>query len=113
MHRSLLRHHVQKEILFERNIYRTDNEQSSLNKLTKLISSDVEKNCWKSFFDTSSSSNIEEEIIKQINMLKPFDMEPRKAISKKPFVSKEKSNHEEEINLTPQGRIGNINWCKC
>ena len=46
-------------------------------------------------------------------MLKPFDMEPRKAISKKPFVSKEKSNREEEINLTPQGRIGNINWCKC
>ena len=40
-------------------------------------------------------------------MLKPFDMEPRRAIPKKPFVS------EEEINLKSQDRIGNIDWCKC
>ena len=73
----------------------------------------MEKNCWKSFFDTSSSSDIEEEIIKQINMPRPFDMGPRKAIPKKPFVSEGKNNCEEEINLTPQDRIGNISWCKC
>ena len=34
-------------------------------------------------------------------------MESSKAIPKKPF------NCEEEINLTPQDRIGNISWCKC
>ena len=39
----------------------------------------MEKNCSKSFSDVSDSSNIEEEIIKQVNMLKPFDMESRKA----------------------------------
>ena len=57
---------------------------------------------------------IKEEIIKQINTLKPFDMEPRKALpKKKKFASEEENNCEEEINLTPQYRIDNINWCKC
>ena len=32
--------------------------------------------CSKSFCDASNSSDIEEEIIKQINTLKPFDIEP-------------------------------------
>ena len=36
-------------------------------------------------------------------------MEPRNAIPKKLFVSEEQSNCEEEINLTPQDRIRNIN----
>ena len=96
----------------KRNMYRKDIERTCLNILTKLISSDMEKNYSKSFFDASNSSDIEEEKIKQINTLKPFDMEPRKAIPKKPFVSKE-NNCEEEINFTPQDRIGNIDWCKC
>ena len=46
-------------------------------------------------------------------MLKPFDMDPRKAIAKKHFVLEEKNNCEEEINLTPQDRIGNSDCCKC
>ena len=46
-------------------------------------------------------------------MLKPFDIEPRKDILKKSFVSEEEYSCEEEINLTPQDRIGNIDWCKC
>ena len=40
---SFLRHHVQKKILVKRNMYRTDIERTCLNKLTKLISSDMEK----------------------------------------------------------------------
>ena len=40
-------------------------------------------------------------------------MEPRKVISKKPLVLEEENNCEEEINLTPQDRIDNIDWCKC
>ena len=51
--------------------------------------------------------------IKQISKLKPFYMEPRKAIPKTPFVSEEKHNCEEKIYLTPQDRIGNIDRCKC
>ena len=43
MHHSFLRHHVQKRILFKRNIYRKDIERTCLNKLAKLISSDMEK----------------------------------------------------------------------
>ena len=66
----------------------------------------MEKNCSKFFSDASNSSDIEEEIIKQINTLKLFDMEPRKA--KKHFVSEEGNNCEEEISCTPQDRIGNI-----
>ena len=65
------------------------------------------------FFDANNSSNIEEEIIKQISKLKPFDMEPCKVIPKKLFVSKEQNNCEEEISLTPQDRIDDIDWCKC
>ena len=42
MRHSLLRHHVQKEI-FRRNINGKDIERTSLNKLTRLISSDMEK----------------------------------------------------------------------
>ena len=58
------------------------------NKLAKLTGSgDMEKNCSKSFSDSSNSLDIiEEEIIKQLNTPKPFDMEPRKAITKKHFV---------------------------
>ena len=40
-------------------------------------------------------------------------MKPCIAIPKKYFVLEEENNCEEGINLTPQGRIGNINWCKC
>ena len=39
-------------------------------------------------------------------------MEPCKAITKKHFVSEEESNRE-EVTLTPQDRISNINWCEC
>ena len=38
-------------------------------------------------------------------MLKPFGMEPPKAIPKKLFVSEEENNCKEEINLTPQNRL--------
>ena len=40
-------------------------------------------------------------------------MEPRKAISKKYFVSEEENNHEKGINLTWQNRTSNIDWFKC
>ena len=36
-----------------------------------------------------------------------------KAILKKPFVFEEENNCEEEINLTPQDRIDNVDWCRC
>ena len=62
-------------------MYRKDVEEMCLNKLTTLISSDMEKNCSKSFSDASNSSGK--------NLLEPFDMEPHKAIPKKPFVSEE------------------------
>ena len=41
MRHSLLHHHVQKKILFKRNMYRKDIERTCLKKLTKLISSDM------------------------------------------------------------------------
>ena len=56
----------------------------------------MEKNCLKSFSDASNSIDIEEDIIKQVNMLKTFDMEPGKAVPKKPFVSEVENNCEEE-----------------
>ena len=40
-------------------------------------------------------------------------MEPHQAIPKKHFVSEKQHNCGKEINLTPQERIGNIDWCKC
>ena len=40
-------------------------------------------------------------------------MEPRKVIPEKHFVSEEENNCEEEVNLTPEDRIGNSDWCKC
>ena len=55
---------------------------------------------WKN----SNSSDIDEEIIKQLNTPKTFDMEPRKAIPKKDFVL------EEEINLIVHYRISNTNY---
>ena len=92
MRHSPLRHHVQKKILFKRNMYRKDIEQTCLNKLTKLINSNMEKICSKSFSNANNSSEIKEEIIKHINTPKPFDMEPRKATPKKPFVSEEEND---------------------
>ena len=35
-------------------------------------------------------------------------MEPCKSIPKKNFVSEEENNNKEEINLSPQDRISNI-----
>ena len=61
----------------------------------------MEKSCSKSFSYGSNSSDIVEEIIKQINTLKPFDMGPRKVIAKTHFLLEEENNREEEINLTP------------
>ena len=40
-------------------------------------------------------------------------MEPRKVIPEKHFISEEENNCEEEVNLTPEDRIGNSDWCKC
>ena len=71
------------------------------------------KNCSKSSPDASNSSDIKEEIIKQLNSPKPFDMEPRKAIPKKYLVLEEENNCEKETNLTWQDRISNIDWWKC
>ena len=110
---SVLHHHVQRKILFKRNMCGKDIEGTCLNKLTKLISSDIEKKFSKFLFDASNSTDIKEEIIKQINKLKPLHMELGKAIPKEPFLSEEENNCEEEINLTPQDRIVNINWYKC
>ena len=47
------------------------------------------KACSKLFSDPSNSSDIKEEIIRQMYMLKGFDVEPRKAIPKKPLVWEE------------------------
>ena len=49
------------------------------------------KNFSKYFFDASNSSDIEEEIIKQLNT-PPFNMEPGKAIPKKYLVLEEENN---------------------
>ena len=70
----------------------------------------MENNCSKSFSDTSNSSDIAEELIKQIKALRLFNMELRTAIPKKYFVSKEENNLEEKINLKPQDTIRNIHW---
>ena len=62
---------------------------SNLLKQTDKINRQLyKKNCSKSFSDDINCPDIEEEIIKQINMLKPFDMETRKAIPKKSFYRK-------------------------
>ena len=47
------------------------------------------KNYSKSFSGASNSSDIKEEIVKQINMLKPFNMESCKAI---PLLLEEVNN---------------------
>ena len=57
-------------------MHRKDIEQTSFHKLTKLISSDTEKKLPKSFSDASNTSDVKEQIIKQINTQKPFDMKP-------------------------------------
>ena len=72
----------------------------------------MEKNCSKSFSNASNYSDIKEKIIKQLNTLKRFNMEPPRAIPKKHFVSEEENNCE-KINLTPQDRISNTDWWKC
>ena len=40
-------------------------------------------------------------------------MEPRKAVPMKNFALEYENDCEEEVNLTPQDRIGNIDWWKC
>ena len=111
--KDLLRHHVQKKILFKRNMYRKDIERTCLNKLTKLKCSDMEKDYSNFFLMTATLQILKKRLLNKKNTLKPFDMELRKAIPKKLFVSEEENNCQEELNLTPQDKIGNIDWCKC
>ena len=59
--------------------------------------SDMEESCSKSLSDASNSSDIKEEIIKQINMLKPFDMELLNTIPKQHFVSKKKITMKKKL----------------
>ena len=63
---SILHHDMKQQMLFKKNycMYRKGTERYNRSK---------------SFSDASNSSDIKEEIIKQINTLKPFDMEPRNA----------------------------------
>ena len=77
MRYSFLRYHVQKKILFKRNMYRKYIEQTRLNKLAMLIRSHMKKYCSKSFSNSKNPSDIEAEVIKQINLLKLFYMKPR------------------------------------
>ena len=51
-------------------------------------------------------------VIKQINTMKPFNMQPRAAVPYKTFVMEEENNFEEEISLASQDLIGNISCCK-
>ena len=37
----------------------------------------------------------------------------KKYVQKKHFISEEENYCVEEINLRPQDRIANIDWCKC
>ena len=55
-----------------------------LSKCVILLYNITCKNKWY-FSDASNSSDVEEEIIKQINTLKPFDMEPCNATPKVTF----------------------------
>ena len=48
MHHFLLRHHLQKKILFNRNKYIKDIK--CLNKLTKLLSNDMERKITQNLF---------------------------------------------------------------
>ena len=79
--------------------------------MAKLISKDEKKFVQNLFVMPATVPISKKGLLKQINTLKPFDMEPRKAIRKKHFVLEEQNNCEEEINLTPQDRIGNTDWC--
>ena len=55
----------------------------------------------KYFSDNSDSPGIEEKIIKQVKLLKSFDMKPLKAIPKKKNLSEEENNFKEEVRLVP------------
>ena len=51
MRHSLLRDHLEKDIIFKRLMYRKDIQRTYLNNLTNLISSDVKKEFSISFYD--------------------------------------------------------------
>ena len=51
---SLLCHYVRKEILFKKNMYGKVVESMCFIKLTKLVTSDMEKSSSKSFSDSSN-----------------------------------------------------------
>ena len=70
----LLRHHVQKKILFRRTMYQKDIERTSLKKLTELISGDMEKIAQNLFLMPATLQILKN---KQVKTLKSFDMEPK------------------------------------
>ena len=73
----------------------------------------MKKSAENLFLMPGNYSDIKEEINKQINTLKLFNMEPCNATPKKYFGLEEVGNCKEEINLKPQNKTVNIDWCKC
>ena len=107
-----------REICTEKILSDVFKQTDKINKQFKKIFQQIKKNCSKSFSDLSNSSDVKEQIIKQINTLKPFKMELHKAIPKKPFVSEEENNCKKDIDLKHHKielviSIGtNVNECK-
>ena len=63
--KDLLRHHVQKKILFKRNTYRKDIERTCLNKLTKLKCSDMEKDYSNFFLMTATLQILKKRLLNE------------------------------------------------
>ena len=62
--------------------------------------------------DKSESESSDSDVsIPYFSLLKPYDHEPIRKLSRSPSPSSESSSSDEEI--TEQTRIGNTKWCQC
>ena len=59
--------------------------------------------------ETSSSCEIDDEILSDLQKLQPYDLEPKISSS----TSSDKDISSSDCETTEESRLGNTNWCLC
>ena len=63
--------------------------------------------------ETSSSCEIDDEILPDLYKLQPYDLKPKISSSDLSSTSSDKDISSSDSETTEESRLGNTNWCLC
>ena len=89
----------------------SENENSFDLNATEELTYSIDLSSSEDKSESESSDDDSDVSIPDFSLLKPYDHEPIRKLSRSPSPSSESSSSDEEI--TEQTRIGNTKWCQC